>query len=112
MFEPVSITREIIGNGASLLLQGDGTGVLPPEVAAFEGKVQCVYVDPPFMTGGTFTRRRRFGQKGWKTGSPAPEYPAYDDRFASRQDNSKSKIFIFSSILSLRTDLANTTILR
>ncbi|MBP3637877.1 MAG: methyltransferase domain-containing protein [Clostridia bacterium] len=86
MFEPVSITREIIGNGASLLLQGDGTGVLPPEVAAFEGKVQCVYVDPPFMTGGTFTRRRRFGQKGWKTGSPAPEYPAYDDRFASRQD--------------------------
>lgn len=86
MFEPISITREIIGDGSSLLLCGNGAGELPAELAAHEGKVQCVYIDPPFMTGGTFTRRRRFGQKGWRTGSPAPEYPAYDDRFASRED--------------------------
>ena len=85
MFEHINITREIIGNGESLLLCGNGAGELPPELAAYEGKVQCVYVDPPFMTGGTFTRRRRFGQKGWKTGSPAPEYPAYDDRFPNRE---------------------------
>jgi len=85
VFEHINITREIIGNGESLLLCGNGAGELPPELAAYEGKVQCVYVDPPFMTGGTFTRRRRFGQKGWKTGSPAPEYPAYDDRFPNRE---------------------------
>lgn len=85
MFESINITREIIGNGASLLLCGNGAGELPPELAAYEGKVQCVYVDPPFMTGGTFARRRRFGQKGWKTGSLAPEYPAYDDRFPNRE---------------------------
>jgi DNA modification methylase len=84
MFERISIEREVFGSGESLLLCGNGAGELPGEVAGYEGKVQCVYVDPPFMTGGTFTRRRRFGQKGWKTGSPAPEYPAYDDRFVSR----------------------------
>lgn len=86
MFEPISILRECIGTEENLLLCGNGADVLPPQVAAYAGKVQCVYLDPPFMTGGTFTRRRRFGQKGWKTGSPAPEYPAYDDRFASRED--------------------------
>lgn len=85
MFEPISIRRESIGTEESLLLCGNGADTLPAEVAAYAGKVQCVYLDPPFMTGGTFTRRRRFGQKGWKTGSPAPEYPAYDDRFASRE---------------------------
>lgn len=84
MFEKVYASREYIGDGGSLLLCGDGAGQLPPEVAAYEGKVQCVYIDPPFMTGGVFTRRRRFGQKGWKSGSPAPEYPAYDDRFPDR----------------------------
>ena len=52
MFEPVSITREIIGSGASLLLQGDGTGALPPEVAAFEGKVEgSISLSPRGTTG-------------------------------------------------------------
>ena len=85
MFESINIAREVIGNGENLLLCGNGAGEMCPELAAYQGKVQCVYVDPPFMTGGTFTRRRRFGQKGWKTGSPAPEFPAYDDRFPNRE---------------------------
>lgn len=84
VFEPVSIRREVVGSGESLLLCANGAGKLPLEVERLAGKVQCVYIDPPFMTGDSFTRRRRFGQKGWRTGSPAPEYPAYSDRFADR----------------------------
>ncbi len=84
MFEPIGIGREIIGSGESLLLCANGAGELPPEVERLAGRVQCVYIDPPFMTGDSFTRRRRFGAKGWRTGTPAPAYPAYTDSFADR----------------------------
>ena len=83
MFEQVKVHREVTGAGESLLLCGDGSAALE-ELKQYKGKVQCVYLDPPFMTGGKFTRRRRFGAKGWRTGSPAPVYPAYEDKFRSR----------------------------
>ena len=81
MFKPVDISREVLGEGENLLLCGDGTAAL----RELTGQAQCVYIDPPFMTGDSFARKRRFGQKGWRTGSPAPSYPAYEDRFASRE---------------------------
>lgn len=83
MFEQIQLDREITGAGESILLCGDGSVPLP-ELKAYKGKVQCVYLDPPFMTGGKFTRRRRYGAKGWRTGSPAPAYPAYEDKYRSR----------------------------
>ena len=72
MFEPIDISREVLGEGENLLLCGDGTAAL----RELTGQAQCVYIDPPFMTGDSFARKRRFGQKGWRTGSPAPSYPA------------------------------------
>ena len=78
MFEQVQAIREVTGAGENLLLCGDSTAPLP-ELTPFLGKVQCVYLDPPFMTGDAFTRRRRYGAKGWRTGNPAPAYPAYED---------------------------------
>lgn len=83
MFEQIQLDREITGSGENLLLCADGAAALP-ELKAYKGKVQCVYLDPPFMTGGKFTRRRRYGAKGWRTGSPAPSYPAYEDKYRSR----------------------------
>lgn len=83
MFEQIDIIRETTGSGESLLLCADGASALP-ELKPYKGKVQCVYLDPPFMTGDKFVRRRRFGAKGWRTGSPAPSYPAYEDKFKSR----------------------------
>ena len=76
MFEAVEISREITGSGQNLLLCGDAYQQ-QPALSALAGQVQAVYIDPPFMTGETFTRRRRFGTSGWKTGRPMPEYPAY-----------------------------------
>ncbi|MBQ3156286.1 MAG: site-specific DNA-methyltransferase [Clostridia bacterium] len=85
MFEAVNVSREIIGQGRNLLLCEDGSAPLSDMLAEYAGQAQCVYIDPPFMTGDSFTRRRRFGQAGWKTGRPAPEYPAYADQFDSRE---------------------------
>ena len=84
MFEAVSVTREITGQGLNLLLCEDGSAPLSGTLANYAAQAQCVYIDPPFMTGDSFTRRRRFGQSGWKTGRPAPEYPAYSDHYDTR----------------------------
>lgn len=84
MFESVHVSREITGQGRNLLLCGDGSAPLSGLLANYASQAQCVYIDPPFMTGDSFTRRRRFGQAGWKTGRPAPEYPAYADRHGTR----------------------------
>ena len=85
MFEAVEISREITGSGQNLLLCGDAYQQ-QPALSALAGQAQAVYIDPPFMTGETFTRRRRFGTSGWKTGRPMPEYPAYIDRFADTKE--------------------------
>ena len=85
MFESVSVTREIMGQGRNLLLCADGSAPLTGALAGYAAQAQCVYIDPPFMTGDSFTRRRRFGQSGWKKGTPAPEYPAYADRYGTRE---------------------------
>ena len=83
MFEQIQVIRETTGSGENLLLCADGASALP-ELKPYKGKVQCVYLDPPFMTGDKFVRRRRYGAKGWRTGTPAPTYPAYEDKYRSR----------------------------
>lgn len=91
MFEAVEISREITGSGQNLLLCGD-VYQQQPALSALAGQVQAVYIDPPFMTGETFTRRRRFGTSGWKTGRPMPEYPAYIDRFADTKEIGRAHV--------------------
>lgn len=84
MFRPMEIKREISGSGGDLLLCGDGS--IPCRALAERGGcAQVVYLDPPFMTGDAFCRRRRFGAKGWKTGTPNPEYTSYSDSFQNRE---------------------------
>ncbi len=51
------------------------------DLTAYRGRVQCVYIDPPFNTGEQFVMRMRIGQKGWETGSPTITLPAYSDHF-------------------------------
>ena len=85
MFEQVNIEREVFGNGENLLMRGN-VMALPQEIRNLAGKVQCVYLDPPFMTGEKFRRRRPYGETGWKNGTPAPRYPAYEDRYTSEKE--------------------------
>ncbi|NLB39372.1 MAG: site-specific DNA-methyltransferase [Clostridiales bacterium] len=66
--------------------EGQGPGgilmnkdALAPELMAFAGQVQCVYMDPPFFTGGRMTFRMRVGEDGWRDGTPSIDFVAYDD---------------------------------
>lgn len=82
MFKAVSVSREVVGKGESLLLQGNSTTM---DLSRWQEKVQCVYIDPPFMTGEQFMRRRSVGEEGWKKGNPSIQLPAYTDKFPSRE---------------------------
>ena len=84
MFRQVRAEKTIYGKGENLLIRGSVMR-MPEEMQALYGTAQCVYADPPFMTGEKFMRRRPYGEKGWKTGSPAPRYPAYTDQYADEK---------------------------
>ena len=45
------------------------------------GRMQCIYLDPPFFTGQRFCMRMRIGDQGWEKGKPAMSLPAYRDRW-------------------------------
>jgi len=85
MFEQISVDKTVYGKGENLLRCGSAMA-LPDEFRALEGQVQCVYLDPPFMTGEKFMRRRPYGEQGWRTGTPAPRYPAYEDRYTGEKE--------------------------
>lgn len=67
------------GAGDALLMD-----VRQGDFSSWAGQAQCVYLDPPFMTGEDFYLRMRIGEKGWETGRSGLTLPAYSDRFATK----------------------------
>ncbi len=51
----------------------------------YQGKVSCVYLDPPFYTGELYSLNQRVGESGWKTGKRTVKVQAYSDRFEDRE---------------------------
>ena len=88
MFEQVGVHREVYGNGENLLVCGNVMSP-PEEITNLAGQAQCVYLDPPFMTGEKFERTRPYGEKGWKKGTPVVRFKGYEDRFAGEKDYRK-----------------------
>lgn len=84
MFEAIQLSRQQQGGGSNWLLCDDAS-TNATRLATFAGQVQAVYIDPPFMTGEVFSRRRRFGTAGWRSGRPMAEFPAYADCFDNRE---------------------------
>lgn len=84
MYEQVRIERTVYGGGENLLVCGS-VSRLPAEIRNLRGQAQCVYLDPPFMTGEIFRRKRVYGEKGWRRGSPSLSLPGYGDRFADEK---------------------------
>ena len=83
MFRLMQTNVERVGD-RGLLLQADACA--PHDMLdSMAGKAKFVYIDPPFMTGDTFKRRRCFGESGWRTGRQSVVLPAYDDLFESRE---------------------------
>ena len=104
MLKQVRVNREVFGNGENLLVCGS-VMKLPEEIRGLAGKVQCVYVDPPFMTGDHFDRSRPYGTKGWKNGSPVSKFPAFDDRFM----NERQYIRLLNKLVSKANELLSGT---
>ena len=84
IWRQTEIDREVImGEGpGGVLIRGDLRTV---DLSEYRGRVQCVYMDPPFFTGDDFSFRMRVGDKGWADGVPAITLPAYSDRFVNGQ---------------------------
>ena len=104
MAEQTEVNREVFGNGADLLVCGS-VMKLPEEMKALFGQVQCVCVDPPFMTGERFIRSRPYGEKGWKSGKPVSRFPAYEDRYT----NEKQYLRLLRRIISTAHELLSDT---
>ena len=85
MYEQVHAERTVYGQGENLLIRGN-VQKLPPEFKALKGQAQCVYADPPFMTGEKFRRKRPYGEKGWRGGSPSLNMPGYEDCFPDEKN--------------------------
>ena len=58
---------------------GDAANVAGRLRESYEGKVNLVYLDPPFLTGKTFEARVRVGAKEWKSGRGSLTLSAYHD---------------------------------
>ena len=63
------------GPGGSLIF-GDALNM---NLDAYTGQAQCIYLDPPGMSGSSFSCRLRVGDQGWQTGKRYVELPAYMD---------------------------------
>ena len=76
--------RERIPGGGvkGRILLADGTVPL----WEYAGGVKCVYVDPPFNTGGSFVMRQKVGEKDWAGDKSSLTVPAYSDRNESREE--------------------------
>ncbi len=66
------------------LMQGDAREL---DLSEYYGKVQCVYIDPPYFTGGHFTYRMRVGEEGWRTGRRYIDLPAFNDFAQAGREN-------------------------
>ncbi len=84
MFRLTPAWTAVFGSGRDRLFCLDGTR--PQEaLAPYEGRVQAVYLDPPYMTGDRFERKRPFGEEDWRKGKLSASYPAFADRFPDRE---------------------------
>lgn len=84
MFRPMQVEKVVFGNGEGQLWQRDSAAEASWE--PFAGRVQAVYLDPPYLTGDRMERRRPLGEEGWRTGKPLLTSEGYLDRYENREE--------------------------
>ena len=73
-------TEETMGAGpGGEYYLGDALSLLPEIMEKYEGQVQCIYLDPPFLTGQTFRMSVRVGEADWKNMSGSVHVPTFQD---------------------------------
>lgn len=76
---PALRTLEVAGDAGEprgKLIRGDNRAVMRALLPTHRGRVDLVYLDPPFGTGGSFALTERAGGEG-------EEVPAYSDRWSA-----------------------------
>ncbi len=76
-------SMERIGTGSEVdrLVQGDNLHALDALYDSLRGRVDLIYIDPPFSTGGRFSVATRVGKGESRKAAPEIVAPAYSDRF-------------------------------
>ena len=84
----VQVAREaLMGSGVmGELFLGDSLELSDRLTGKYGGRVQCVYLDPPFYTGSLFNMRVRVGEREWRSGAGSLELSAYSDKWASADE--------------------------
>ena len=97
--------RELVAGdrAGGVLMQGDLRTV---NLDSYMGRVQCVYMDPPFYTGDEFSFRQRIGEKGWSDGSQTLMLGAYSD---SRTGGQAQYLQLLRAALEKAKALLNNT---
>ena len=81
ILQPVNVTieRQIgAGRGGDFYL-GDTCALMNDLIARYGGKVQLIYLDPPFQTGDVFLMKERVGEKEWRAGQGTLSQTTYRD---------------------------------
>ena len=85
------------GGARNRLVHADNRAAIPALLGELEGRIDLLYIDPPFATGGSFSAR---------TGPGAEEIPAYDDRWQDNLGDYLSRMLeqleLFRALLSPR----------
>jgi DNA modification methylase len=81
MLKKIDIYREAQrGKGLpGAFFLSDSRALLPQILAEYRGRVQLIYLDPPFLTGQRFSMRMRVGEREWKSGTGSLILNTYDD---------------------------------
>lgn len=77
----ISVSREETmgpGPGGEYYL-GDALALIDELLEKYRGKVKCVYLDPPFLTGQSFEMNVRVTEKDWKTMTGSVRVHTFDD---------------------------------
>ncbi|NLC33422.1 MAG: site-specific DNA-methyltransferase [Clostridiales bacterium] len=85
MWQRVSCDKERVdvpGTKGTLML-GDALNL---DLSAYEGRVQCIYFDPPSINGERYRFRMRIGEVGWNGGKRHIDLPAFNGHALSDKE--------------------------
>lgn len=77
MWQRVSCDKERVdvpGTKGTLML-GDALTI---DLSAYEGRIQCIYLDPPTISGERYKFRMRIGETGWTGAKRFLDLPAFN----------------------------------
>ena len=104
----VHVSREALMGGGGVmgeLFLGDSLALADKLIQKYGGRVQCVYMDPPFFTGDLFDMRVRVGEREWKNGAGSLDVHAYSDKW----DDKQQYVDTMRAMLKLARELLSDT---